>query len=230
MAWCRCGCPLVPVQFCCFHLASRCQVCGTIRIHYIRCLVDLNVPELPQALADWVDAVSCVQFMGCRSRLPTITIRDARADPPPLLLTRNGVIAKQFPDRIAPTDATLHDSFRIARNSLQMAQLRGNMRGLLRRVCGAAHNDRPWRRHSRGTVRSIFWRTVRSETSIAEVEADSDIEFSTHLALLGHSRMELPFENLHGNPDLQNGASRIDEWNRYLQDSPYTGDDVETGK
>ncbi len=188
------------------------------------------MPELPQMLADLVDAVSCVQFMGCCSRLLTITIRDARADPPPLLLTRNGVIAQQFPDRIAPTVATLHDSFRIARNSLQMAQLRGNMRGLLRRVCGAAHNDRPWRRHSRGTVRSIFWRTVRSETSIAEVEADSDIEFSTHLALLGHSRVELPFENLHGNPDLQNGASRIDEWNRYLQDSPYTGDDVDTGR
>ncbi len=174
------------------------------------------MPELAQMLADLVDAVSCVQFMGCCSRLLTITIRDARADPPPLLLTKNGIISRQFPDRI------LH--------SLQMAQLRGNMRGLLRRVCGAAHNDRPWRRHSRGTVRSIFWRTVRSETSIAEVEADTDIEFSTHLALLGHSRVELPFENLHGNPDLQNGASRIDEWNRYLQDSPYTGDDVDTGR
>ena len=176
------------------------------------------MPELPQMLADLVDAVSCVQFMGCCSRLLTITIRDARADPPPLLLTRNGVIARQFPDRIF--------------HSLQMAQLRGNMRGLLRRVCGAAHNDRPWRRHSRGTVRSIFWRTVCSETSIAEVEADSDSEFSTHLALLGstsrhHGR---PFEDLHGNPDLQNGASRIDEWNRYLQDSPYTGDDVNTGR
>ena len=183
-------------------------------------------------LVDLVDAVSCVQFMGCRSQLLTITIRDTRANPPPLLLEWNGVMVQQFPDRIAPTVATLHDSFRIARNSLQMAQLRGNMRGLLRRVCGAAHNDRPWRRHTRGTVRSIFWRTARSETSIAEVEADSDIEFSTHLALLvstsrHHGR---PFEDLHGNPYLQNGASRIDEWNRYLQDSPCTGDDVDTGR
>ncbi len=61
------------------------------------------------------------------------------------------------------------------------------------------------------------------------MEADSDIEFSTHLALLGHSREELPFENLHGNPYLQNGASWIDQWNRYLQSAPYTGDDVDTG-
>ncbi len=216
------------MQFCRFHLASRCQVCGTIRVHYIRCLVDLDVPELPQMLADLVDAVSCVQFMGCCSRLLTITIRDARADPPPLLLTRNGVTARQFPDRILHSFQTTLPGI----HAMTMAQLRGNMRGLLRRVCGAAHNDRPWRRHSRGTVRNIFWRTVRSETSIAEVEADSDIEFSTHVALLGSTSRHhgWPVEDLHGNPYLQNGASRIDEWNRYLQDSPYTGDDVYTGK
>ena len=151
--------------------------------------------------------------MGCRSELLTITIRDARANLPPVLLARNGVMEQQFPDRIAPAITYLHDTVRLARNSLQMAQLRGNMRGLLKRVCGAAHNDRPWRRHSRGTVRSIFWRTVRSLTSIAEVEADSDIEFSTHCSDI----------SIHG-------ASWIDQWNRYLQSDPYTGDDVDTGK
>ena len=210
MAWCRCGCPLWPVQFCQYHLASRCQVCGTIRVHYIRSLLDLGVPELPQMLADWVDAVSCVQFMGCRSVMLTITIRDARANPPPVLLAWNGVMEQQSPDRIAHRFA--RDSFRVARYSLQMAQLRGNMKGLLKRVCGAAHNDRPWRRHSRGTVRSIFWRTVRSLTSIAEVEADSAIEFSTHCS----------DTSIHG-------ASWIDQWSRYLQNVPYTGDDVDTG-